>query len=393
MRASRASLLIAVMGFVIGCGNGGGGSSTDAGSGASVTTGSSGSGVSSGATGGGGCSPDGISGLNVAATDFYGGTPYALGYPSYAIDGCHLVYLAPGEGGMGSGALKLRDLATGDEQTIEGASEAPRRPTIAGDVIAWEATVNGAPGVRVKGATGDAITIAGAFDHAGEPRAAEDAVVFTGWLGPNDTDDTDIYLYRPATKELTAVSPAPKQQRFADISATHLAWTDFSADASGYYKDAYSPSDEADVVLFDRATSVTTTRHRQGKQAFPILGATGKVAYLDWVGVQPEPKLDGYALQIANLGDPVESDALVGRIFTPTIHVRPVARGALLEWVGTSESNQTQMLRRAADLVTPAVPLPGLVGAQLVGPTASDAITLVGVQKGGVAVELRAFAR
>jgi hypothetical protein len=245
----------------------------------------------------------------------------------------------------------------------------------------------------VKGATGAAVTLAGAFDHAGEPRAAEDAVVFTGWLGPKDTDDTDIYLYRLATKELTAVSPAPKQQRFADISATHLTWTDFSGDASGHYKDQYSSTDEADVVLFDRATSVATERHRPGKQAFSILGAKGKVAYLDWVGVQPEPKLDGYALQIANLGDPVESDALVSQIFTPLIHVRPVARGELLEWVGTSEGGQTQMLRRAANLVTPAIPLPGLAGMTLVGPTASDAITLVGVQKGGVAVELRAFAR
>jgi hypothetical protein len=386
-----------VLGALIGCGDGGNGSSNaGSGGGTSGTSGSStgaGSGTSSGTTGGGGCSPDGISGINVAATDFYGGTPYALGYPSYAIDGCRLVYLAPGANGMGSGALRLRDLESGDEQTLEEASEAPRRPTIAGDVIAWEATVSGMPGVRVKGATGAPVTLTGAFNHAGEPRAAEDAVVFTGWLGPNDTDDTDIYLYRLATKELTAVSPAPKQQRFADISATHLTWTDFSGDASGYYKDLYSPDDEADVVLFDRATSVATERHRPGKQAFSILGAEGKVAYLDWVGVQPEPKLDGYALQIANLGDPVESDALVSQIFTPLIHVRPVARGELLEWVGTSEGGQTQMLRRAANLVTPAIPLPGLAGMTLVGPTASDAITLVGVQKGGVAVELRAFAR
>ncbi len=391
MRASRASFLIPVLGALIGCGDGGSGTS-DAGSGGATSSTGAGS-SSSGATGGGGCSADGISGINVAAIDFYGGTPYALGYPSYAIDGCRLVYLAPGPNGLGSGALKLRDLVTGDEQTLEEATEAPRRPTIAGEVIAWEATVAGAPGVRVKGATGPAVTLAGSFVHAGEPRAAEDAVVFTGWLGSADTDDTDIFLYRLSTKAVTAVSPAAKQQRFADISATHLTWTDFSGDAAGYYKDQVGAADEADVVLFDRATSVATTRHRPGKQAFSILGAKGKVAYLDWVGVQPEPKLDGYALQIANLGDPVESDALVSHIYTPFLHVRPVARGQFLEWVGTSEGGQTQMLRRAADLVTPAVPLPGLADTTLVGPTASDAITLVGVQKGVVAVELRAFAR
>jgi hypothetical protein len=329
----------------------------------------------------------------VAPTDLYGGTPYALGYPSYAIDGCRLVYLAASADGLGAGALKLRDLATGDEQTIAEADEAPRRPSIAGDWIVWEATVAGAPGVRVKGASGAAVTIQGAFDHAGEPRAADDAIVFTGWLGPKDTDDTDIFLYRPDAQVVATVGAGPKQQRFADVSATHIAWTDFSGDASGYYKDIYSSDDEADVVVFDRATNVTTKRHRPGKQAFPILGAKGKVAYLDWVGVQPEPKLDGYALKIANLGAPVEQDALVSAIYTPFIHVRPVARGSLIEWVGTPPNQGSQMLRQAADLATPAVVLPGLDGMQLVGPTASDAITLVGVQKSGGPVELRAFAR
>lgn len=386
MRASRASLLVPALLALAGCGDETATSSTS-----STSSSSAGSSTSSGMPST--CSVDAVAGLAVAPTDFYGGTPYALGYPSYAIDGCRLVYLAASANGLGAGALELRDLASGDEQTIAEADEAPRRPSIAGEWIVWEATVAGAPGVRVKGATSAAVTIQGAFDHAGEPRAADDAIVFTGWLGPNDTDDTDIFLYRPDTLVVATVGAGPKQQRFADISATHIAWTDFSGDASGYYKDTYHPSDEADVVVFDRATNVTTKRHRPGKQAFPILGAKGKVAYLDWVGVQPEPKLDGYALQIANLGAPVEQDALVSQIYTPLIHVRPVARGALIEWVGTSPSQGSQMLRQAADLATPAVALPGLDGMQLVGPTASDAITLVGVQKSGGPVELRAFAR
>jgi hypothetical protein len=369
MRATRASLLIPALGVLLGCG-GTGELTKD------------------------GCSIDAASGLDVAASDFYGGTPYALGYPSYAIDGCRLVYLAPSSSGAGSGALKLRDLTTGDEQTIADAAEAPRRPSIAGGWIAWEATVDGAPGVRVKSTTGAAAaTIRGAFDHAGEPRAAADAVVFTAWLGPSDTDDTDVYLYRPATEELTAVGTGPKQQRFADISDTHLAWTDFVDDAIGYYQDEHSPNAEADVVIFDRATGTASTRHRAGKQAFPILGATGKVAYLDWVGVQPEPKLNGYALQIANLDAPVEDDTLVSHIETPQIHVRPVARGSLIEWVGRGDGQGSQLFRQAADLATPAEVLPGLEDTQLVGPTASETVTLVGVRKDTAPVELRAFAR
>jgi hypothetical protein len=335
-----------------------------------------------------------LAGIDVAASDVYGGTPYALGYPPYAIDGCRLVYVAASASG-GGGALLLRDLATGKEQTIAEATEEPRRPSIAGAWITWEATIGGAPGVRVRGESDAAVpvTIQGAFDHAGEPRAAADAVVFTAWLGPKDTDDTDIFLYRPATQEVAAVSPTPKQQRFPDISATHLAWADFSGDLDGYYTDASSYAHEADVVLFDRATSTATTRHAPGKQAFPILGATGKVAYLDWVDVQPEPKLDAYTLRIGDLGAPIEGDSVVAQISTTLLHVRPVARGPLLEWVASVDGSPLQLQRQRADLAEPPVTLPGLDGLQILGPVASDRLTLVGVRKPGAAVELRAFAR
>lgn len=366
MRKSSAFLLIPALASLAGCGDGGVVGETM-------------------------CSTDALAGLSIAASDAHGGKPYSLGYPPYAIDGCRLVYVEAA-GGAG-GALLLRDLATGKEQTIAEAAEAPRRPSIAGEWITWEATVAGAPAVRVRGKSGEAVTIQGAFDHAGEPRAAADAVVFTAWLGPDDTADSDIFLYRTATAEVVPVSATPKQQRFPDISATHIAWADFSGDSDGFYQDAGSHSAEADVVLFDRATSAATTRHAPGKQAFPILGASGKVAYLDWVGVQPEPKLDAYALRIGDLDAPIESDATVAEIATPLLHVRPVARGALLEWVASPGSEGSQLQRRPADLDDPAETLPGLDGLEILGPVASDAITLVGVRKSGAPVELRAFAR
>jgi hypothetical protein len=338
------------------------------------------------------CSTDALDGLNVAASDVHGGTPYSLGYTPYAIDGCRLVYVAAAADGVG-GALLLRDLATGKEQTIAEAAEAPRRPSIAGEWIAWEATVSGAPAVRVWRKSGDPVTIQGAFDHAGEPRAAADAIVFTAWLGPNDTADSDILLYRPATQEVVVVSATPKQQRFPDISATHIAWADFVDDPDGIYQDVGSHAAEADVVVFDRATSTATKRYAPGKQAFPILGAPGKVAYLDWVGVQPEPKLDGYTLRIGDLDAPVALDAEVARINAQLLHVRPVARGALLEWVTSTDGQGSQLQRRQADLAEPVETLPGLDGLEILGPVASDAITLVGVRKPGAPVELRAFAR
>jgi hypothetical protein len=335
----------------------------------------------------GSCSASAITGIQVADTDFYGGTPYALGYPPYAIDGCRLVYVAPPAMSATSGELRLRDLSTGKETVIAPASESPRRPTIAPGVIAWESSASDGNKrvVRVLG-KGDAVTVSGPFDHAGEPRAAEDAIVFTAWNGADDKSDSDIYLYRPAESVLGPLVMAPGQQRFPDISTDNVAWADFSEDPDGTF-DA-NDIDLADVVIYDRFSHTATTRHRDGKQAFPMLGATGKLAYLDWGAVHPEPKFSAYGLLVTSVGAPVTEDAMVQQVFTTLPYVRPVARGAFLEWV-----NQATLTRQKADLSAPATEVLTESGADLIGPTASDKISLVGARKPGSPVELRAFAR
>lgn len=324
-------------------------------------------------------------GLAVSETDAYGGQPYALGYPPYAIDGCKLAYVA-----KGGGDLRLRDLTTGEETVIEPAAAKPRRPAIAGDRVAWEATLDGKAVVRVGGAAG-ATTLAGGFDHAGEPRAAVDAVVFTGWLGADDQGDTDVFLYTPSTGAVTVLAKGPGQQRFADVSATHAAWSDFSEGPTGTFAD--TGSDAADIVVLDRATMAVTTRKRPGKQAFPMLGAGGKVAYLDWGLVHPEPKFSEYDLQIGEVTGDGSGDAHVAHIMTLVPYMRPVARAARLEWVATTPAGTTELQRRGVDLVTPVETVKAFPGLTVFGPTASDTLTLVGALEADGSVTLRAFTR
>ncbi len=335
------------------------------------------------------CEADAAQGIEVSATDVYGGAPYALGYPPYAIDGCRLAYVARGATAMASGELRLRDLATGKERVLAPASVEPRRPSIAGGYIVWEQTISGKSALRVEG-PGGALTIEGSFDHASEPRAAEDGIVFTAWLGPGDDADTDVLLFDPASGTLTPLGAGQGQQRFADISKTHVAWADFVEDPDGTFDE--DEADIADVVVFDRATKAATTRKRPGKQAFPMLGAQGKIATLDWNLVHPEPKLSAYELRIGEIDAPVEADVLVEQVSTLQPYVRPVARGALLEWVAWPEG-QAALFRRQADLSAPALKLPGLDGMSLFAPTASAAITLVGARKSGGPMVIRAFAR
>jgi hypothetical protein len=341
--------------------------------------------------GGGTCAPDAAQGIAVARTDFYGGTPYALGYPPYAIDGCQLAYVKPGSGGTATGDLVLRDLATGTETVLAPAADQPRRPAIAGELVAWEATVAGTSAVRVRSSSGSAVvSVVGPFDHAGEPRVAAGSVIFTGWMTAMDLGDTDVFLYAPSSGTLTNVTSAPGQQRFADVSATHLAWSDFSEGPSGAF--TMDGTDAADIVIFDRAAQVKSVRAQPGKQAFPMLGAEGKIAYLDWGLVHPEPKFSQYTLRVGDIPAPVGSDAVVEVIQAEVPYIRPITRGAYMEWVALSGTSVV-LRRQAVDLATPVQQVSAFQGVTVFGPSASDAITLVAATSAGAGVTLQAFAR
>jgi hypothetical protein len=334
------------------------------------------------------CSAASVDGIEVAPNDVYGGPPYALGYPPYSIDGCLLAYLAAPLGVETSGPLYLRDLATGAETLLEAASEEPRRPSIAGDVIAWEATIAGDRVVRVR-AGAETVTITGAFHHAGEPRAAEDGVVVTAWLGPTDLDDTDIFLFKIGEPEAQAIAPSPGQQRFPDISPTHIAFADFSEDPDGRFDE--NAFDLADVVVYDRLKELGSPRKREGKQAFPLLGAAGSIAYLAWGPMHPEPKFSAYELFVGDLAAAADADLVAASITTSTPYIRPIARGALVEWVEWPIGGAASLWRRRADLSEPAEQV--LDGLALFGPSATAGITVVAAQTAAGVMDLRGVAR
>jgi hypothetical protein len=262
---------------------------------------------------------------------------------------------------------------------------------VAGDVIAWEATIGGARAVRVRWGSGGAATVTGSFDHAGEPRAARDGVVMTGWLGSDDASDADIDLVKAGEAEAMAIAAGPGQQRFADISEAHVAYTDFAEDPDGRFDE--NASDLADVALYERATGTTTLRPREGKQAFPLLGGVGSIVYLGWGPTHPEPKFSDYVLLVGDIAEGGAGDALAASIVTQAPYIRPAARGDRLEWIEWPTGNTASLHRRPIDLSAPAETIPDLVGLELFGPSASASITIVGARAPGEAMGLRAIAR
>ncbi|MEZ4219701.1 MAG: hypothetical protein R3B13_02150 [Polyangiaceae bacterium] len=272
-----------------------------------------------------------VQGLGVAESDLDG-------YPPYALAECRLAYVAK------SGELRERDLESGVELSVAPASEKPRRPAMAQDVLAWEAEVAGKSVVRVRH-SGVVTTLSGSFDHAREPRAAGNVVAFTAFFGATDDSDSDIFLYDAQTQSALNLSNAKAQQRFADVSATHVAWSDFAEDPAGTY--AGDGTSLADIVLYDRGTQQSITLKQQGKQAFPMLGVGGRIGYLEWLEVHPVPKLQDYRIMSLPLQDLAAAPTLVAAVQSD-VAVRPAAVGARVEWVVRS-GGKSSLLRAPLD--------------------------------------------
>lgn len=358
--------------------NGSGSSDGGVGAGGSGSAGQPELGGEGGASAGGCDAPD-LNGLRVHVSG--GWDP--LGYPPYALDGCTLVYVAPEQGG---GALRLRDLASGADTVLDEAASRPRRPAVSGAVIAWEVGDDAVSQVRVHH-QGLTRTLTGDFHHAGEPRVCADAVVFTAFFGEERSSDSDVYVYDVASDQLAPIAPGPGQQRFADISLTHVALTDFSEDPAGYFDEMQSI---ADVVVVDRESGEVITRKVQGKQAFPLLASDGAVVYLHWGSVHPEPKFSQFWLKAGYPGDPVERDVdLKGdMVQTNPAYVRPSLHGLDVDFVDASTSLVGLYRVSLSDLTAPPATLIPGAAVRLLGPVAGATLTLVAEQQQDLTLSL-----
>jgi hypothetical protein len=298
------------------------------------------------------------------------------GYPPYAGDGCTIVYVASSSGAPGG--LHARDLSTGADVEIAPASETPRRPTVAGNVIAWEAQdMAGRAVVRVR-VNGNVSTPAAGFDHATEPRAATNGVAFTAWLTADPRSDTDVVLYDVATGQTDVVLGGPGQQRFADISNGAIAASDFSEDPDLTFDN--NETDLADVVLYDRSTHAVTHRPRPGKQAFPLLVSSSRLAYLDWAEVHPEPKLSKYTLRAGDLSSDTGGDVTIASVTnTSSDYILPSGRNATLEWIDGADG-YTRLWRAPADLSSAPAIVAGLDGLLLYAPAAASSFIVLGTR-------------
>jgi hypothetical protein len=260
------------------------------------------------------------------------------GYPSYALAGCQLLYVAA------DGGLHLRDLRQTVDTLIASPNDMPLRPSFAGSaadptrVLVWESGVQRAVQLRV---AGERHSLRGDYEHTTQPRATSGAVVFSGFRAAASTSDSDIVLYTIETASFSVVGGGPGQQLFADVSATQVAYSDFSEDPDGRFDD--NGNDLADVVIVERASLAARHLTAAGKQAFPLLTEDGGLVYLDWALSHPEPKLSAY--QIVAWDAQSQSAHMLADVATQPPFIRPSTFGNTVEWLERPYNSAARLLR------------------------------------------------
>jgi hypothetical protein len=305
------------------------------------------------------------------------------GFPPYAVYACTLVYVRR------TGELVVRDLETREEMAVASAADHPRRPTASAELVAWEQDEDSHAVVRVRAMTAtrgvgglagaSAITLRGEFVRAGEPRASGASLVFTAWKGLSETDDADVWLYEASDRTSRMVLGGPGQQRFAAISPAFVAAADFNEDPDGRFDD--DGKDLSDVVVYDRRTKETRVRRSAGKQAFPMLADHDVLAYLEWSGIHPEPKLVAYDIKSGPLaGDPAADRTIAHVVHASPEYARPALLGNTLEWIANPDGRTT--LRRAP-VDGSALPdvVAGLDGLHLYAPAPSRGFTVIATSR------------
>lgn len=298
--------------------------------------------------------------IKVIANDEYG-------YPPYSMHGCRLAYVD-----SISGNLVLRNLSDGNESTLETAASSPRRPVVASDAIAWEATVGTAKVVRVLYNNQTSTIQVPNYTDLGEPAAAAGIVVFTAFKTNAFDSDTDVFAYDAATGVVSPIATGPKQQRFAAVSDSIIAVTDFVEDPVGVFNG--TGNDLADIGVYDRKAKNYTVRQHPGKDAFPAIVSGDVLAYLHWGDVHPEPKLEAYSVYTARINGAPSTDTRIADVQNSLRYIRPSASSGQIEWV-TSFSGNSSLWR--SDLKAAPVSALNVTSETLLGSVSLESGTLI----------------
>ena len=150
------------------------------------------------------------------------------------------------------------------------------------------------------------------------------------WIGretpPHTSKEGNVWFM-----DLSEADPSPamltddlSEQAYPHAQGGRVVWTDFSADPDGVYLPIDDPSENnGDILGFDLATGAAfVVTQDLSKQLRPAIHGTN-VVWLDWRGINPEPKYSEFQIYATELGTGVETFVAWSAWQQPALWRRP----------------------------------------------------------------------
>lgn len=237
-----------------------------------------------------------------------------------------------------NGDIWLMRLDTGHKSVLVSAPGVQRDPVIEGDRVVW---------ADARGGDFDLWTLTFVDNVAGEPtllrggRGDQDQPAMSGtrlvWIGrdkePYSALEAEVYTLDLAvanSERRLTIDNAEQTQ--PDIDGERIVWADFTPSFEARYLDVNDPlKNNADILGFDLGTmtgfSMTDDLSKQLRPAID----DDVVAWLDWRGINPEPKYSEFQVYVRRLGEPLERRLAWSSWDRPELWRRPaVADGVVL---------------------------------------------------------------
>ncbi len=239
-------------------------------------------------------------------------------------------------------------------------------PTLSGDTVVWADDRDGTSRLHSWDFTTGEESIL-LEEIPGEMRAPHLDDVELVWViqtNPDDARTADIWHWTLGSDptSATALTSDNAEQDHPFVKDGLVVWSDYSADPDGFYTVEADPNENnADIIGYDLALKASfLVTDDPSKQLRPAI-EDGVVVWLDWRGIQPQPKYAEFALytrDMKTMGPEIK--IAVSSWAHPELWERPFIHDGHVAWIAedpTGSNGVTELFMSAVSATAAEAPL------------------------------------
>lgn len=241
------------------------------------------------------------------------------------------------------GDLWMIELTTGRRSPLVIGAGVQKDPVLEGDRLVWADSRGGDFDlwtlVFTDGVAGAPTLLRGGPGNQDEPALSGARLVWIGRDAPPHTAlEAEVW-----TRDLAADDPATSERRLTfdaaeqtqpDVDGDKVVWADFSLSPAARYLPENDPlKNNADILGIDLGSDETFEVTRDlSKQLRPAIDGD-VVAWLDWRGINPEPKYSEFQVYVRRFGDLVERRLAWSSWDRPELWRRPAVSDGIVVFI------------------------------------------------------------